>query len=330
MISNKISMKAFTDTSAAGTKKVKTEEDLIEALKQMHTDYRRKELAERKEEASQALPEEPDYEFKSYEGESEDEIKDRVSGEYNAKLESAKEQAVADTKSKTDELENKVSTAYDDYGKTEEEILRSLEKSKKQNENKMIESGLSRSSIKNLVGESAVRQADMMISEAKADADAVAKKYQTEIDGLNSELQAAIDDLNAEYVIRISSEIEDLISKRDKEIKSIQEYNNKINKQIADYKLEREKAIQEDVAARTEADYKQAEYEKKYGYVGEKADNYAERLNMAISFYDQLDPATAKNMVANNQYLATYLGYEYMNLLARYVKKAKDAEVLGR
>ena len=72
-------------------------------------------------------------------------------------------------------------------------------------------------------------------------------------------MQAAIDDLNAEYVIKISTEIEDLISKRDKELKSIQEYNNKIEQQIADYKLEREKAIQEDVATRIDADYKQAE-----------------------------------------------------------------------
>ena len=138
-------------------------------------------------------------------------------------------------------------------------------------------------------------------------------------------LQAAIDDLNAEYVIKISTEIEDLISKRDKELKSIQEYNNKIEQQIADYKLEREKAIQEDVATRIDADYKQAEYEKRYGYVGEKADNYAERLNIAIDFYDTLDPQTAKDMVVSNPYLQTYLGYEYTNLLARYVKKAKNA-----
>ncbi len=317
------------DTNAgviSDSTRITTEEQLINVLKQMHSDYRQKELEERKAEASAALPEEPDYEFKTYEGESEDEIRNRVQNEYGAKLESEKSLQTEKTKTKTDELAGKVESAYDDYGKTEDEILASLEKNKKQNENKMIESGLSRSSIKELVGESAQQQADMMIAEAKADADNVAKKYQLQIDDLNRELQSAIDDLNAEYVIRISTEIEDLINKRDKEIKSIQEYNNKIEKQIADYQLAREKAIQEDVATRIEADYKQAEYEKKYGYVGEKADNYAQRLDIAIDFYDSFAPETAKSMVQQNQYLKTYLGYEYTNLLARYVKAAKDAK----
>lgn len=324
-----ISVKAYG--SAGGSQKnsqngkIATEEDLIAELKKMHAEYRQKELAERKEDAAAALPEEPDYEFKTYEGESEEEIKDRVSSEYKDKLETESKVAAEETKSKTDELEKKTESAYDDFGKKESEILESLENTKKSNENNMIKSGLSRSSIRELAGENAEKQAQAMISEAKADADAIASEYQTQIDGLNRELQAAIDDLNAEYVIKISTEIEDLISKRDKELKSIQEYNNKIEQQIADYKLEREKAIQEDVATRIDADYKQAEYEKRYGYVGEKADNYAERLNIAIDFYDTLDPQTAKDMVVSNPYLQTYLGYEYTNLLARYVKKAKNA-----
>ena len=320
-----INRKTVTE-GASGAKKVSTEDELIEKLKQMHSDYRQKELAERKEDAASALPEEPDYTFKTYEGESEDEIRNRVTGEYTDKLESEKQTETQKTRSKTDELSAKAESVYEDYDKTEQEILASLEKSRKQNENKMIESGLSRSSISNLIGESAQQQADMMISEAKADADSVAKKYQIQIDGLNRELEAAINDLNAEYVIRISSEIEDLISKRDKEMKSIEEYNNKIEKQIANYKLEREKAIQDDMRKRTEADAQQAEYEKRYGYVGEKADNYAQRLDLAVDFYDGFDPETAKSMVQNNHYLQTYLGYEYTNLLARYVKLAKDAK----
>lgn len=316
------------ESSAAGNggTRITTEDELIAKLKQMHTDYRRKELEERKESAAESLPEEPDYEYKEYTGASEDEIRQSVEGDYGSKFESEKNVLESETKSKTDELANKAEDAYYDYGKTEAEILASLESNKKKNENKMIESGLSRSSIKNLVGASTQQQADMMIQEAKNDADNVAKKYQVQIDGLNKELQAAIDDLNAEYVIKISTEIEDLIAKRDKEIKSIQEYNNKISEQIAEYKLEREKAIQEDVKRQMEADYAQAEYETKYGYVGEKADDYAERLNIAVEFYDGFDPQTAKDMILNNHYLQTYLGFEYNTLLAKFVKKAKDAK----
>lgn len=321
-------IKVKANVSSGGTSsqnKISTEDDLIAELKRMHTAYRQKELSERKEDAASALPEEPDYEFKTYEGESEEEIKDRVTNEYNDKLESEQKVAAAATKSKTDELEKKAESAYDDFGKTEQEILESLESTKKSNENAMIKNGLSRSSIRELAGESAEKQAENMIAEAKADAENVAAKYRSQIDDLNGQLQAAIDDLNAEYVIKISSEIEDLISKRDKELKSIQEYNNTVEKQIADYKLEREKAIQDDLTARMQADYQQAEYEKRYGYVGEKADDYAERLNIAIGFYDTLDPGTAKDMIVSNPYLQTYLGYEYTNLLSRYVKKAKNS-----
>ncbi len=326
MILKDIRVKSNASTGGnASSKKIDTEDELVAELKRMHTAYRQKELAERKEDAAAALPEEPDYEFKTYEGESEDEIKNRVASEYNDKLAAEQKVAAAAAKSKTDELEKKTESTYEDFGKKEAEILRSLEEAKKNNENDMIKSGLSRSSIRELAGENAEKQAQAMISEAKADADGIAAKYQSQIDDLNGRLQAAIDDLNAEYVIKISSEIEDLIAKRDKELKSIQEYNNKIEKQIADYKLEREKAIQDDLTARMQADYQQAEYEKRYGYVGEKADDYAERLNIAIGFYDTLDPKTAKDMIVSNPYLQTYLGYEYTNLLSRYVKKAKNA-----
>lgn len=325
LIGNQAYVRNEASSGGAASSAISGEEELIEKLKEMHTEYRRKELAERKEEAAAALPEEPEYEYKTYEGESEDEIKQRVESEYSEKLNTEKQALETQAKNKAEELANKVDSTYYDLDKAQEEILASLEKSKKQNENKIIENGLSRSSIKNLIGESAQQQADMMLAEAKADADIVAQKYQTQIDGLNNELQAAIDDLNAEYVIKISTEIEDLIAKRDKELKSIQEYNNKINQQLADYRLEREKAIQEDVAARMEADAKQAEYESKYGYSGEKEDNYSERLALAISFYDTLDPETARQMVASNHYLQTYLGLKYNNLLSRYVKRAKDA-----
>ena len=329
MVSNKFSHKLALDTGTEFRKepaKIETEEDLVAKLKEMHTAYRQKELEQRKQAAEDALPEEIEYEYKTYEGKSEDEIRNRVTAENTGKLEGEKKVLEADTASKTAELSNKTEQAYDDYEKTEKEILASLEKTKKQNEDKIVENGLSRSSISMLIGEDVDAQAKSMIAEAKADADAVAKKYQTQIDGLNNELQAAIDDLNAEYVVKISTEIEDLISKRDKEIKSIQEYNNKIEKQLADYKLEREKAIQDDVKRQMEADYQQAEYEKLYGYIGEKADDYSERLNLAIDFYDTLDPATAREMVYNNQYLQAYLGYEYMNLLARYVKASSGAK----
>lgn len=321
------SLRSESGSKAGGNASgVKTEEELIEKLKQMHTDFRRKELEERKQAAEDALPEEPDYVYKTYEGESEDEIRERVQNEYEGKLNGETGVLEQETKSKTDELDNKIEDAYRDYETKEAEIMKSLEDSKKQNEDLISRSGLSKSSIRGLIDESAVAQAEAAAKQAKADADSVAKKYQVQIDGLNNELQAAIDDLNAEYVIKISSEIEDLITKRDKEIKSIQEYNNKIDKQVAEYKLEREKAIQDDLKRQMEADYQQAEYERKYGYLGEKADDYAERLNIAVSFYDTLDPATAKDMILNNHYLQTYLGFEYNTLLAKFTKKAKDAK----
>ena len=129
------------ESSAAGNggTRITTEDELIAKLKQMHTDYRRKELEERKESAAESLPEEPDYEYKEYTGASEDEIRQSVEGDYGSKFESEKNVLESETKSKTDELANKAEDAYYDYGKTEAEILASLESNKKKNRKPVVE-----------------------------------------------------------------------------------------------------------------------------------------------------------------------------------------------
>lgn len=295
---------------------IQSEQQLIDHLKNMHDDFRQKEEEAKKEAAESALPEAPDYEHKTYEGKSEQEIKDDVNYIYNQKLESETEELKQDAKSDTDEIVQKQNQEYYDYEKKKQDIENSLKQTQKENDQKMLENGLSRSSIQQMANDSAEKQAQSLIGQAKADADSVVAKYQSQIDNLNKQLETAINDLNAEYVIKISTEIEDLIAQRDKEIKDIQEYNNKIDKQIADYKLKREELIQEDLIKQMEADQMQQSYESQYGYVGEKADNYKERLNIALDFYKKFDTDTAKQMILNNHYLEAYLGYEYNNLIA--------------
>lgn len=295
--------------------KMKTEQDLIDALKKMNDDYAKKEQEERKQSAEDALPEMPDTKHKTYEGDSEEEIIEKTNTKYEAEKEGKEQVLKEDTAAKTDSLENKKTENYEDFEKKKQEIQSSLENSLSENKDNMLRNGLSRSSIEKLAGDKAIKQADEMIASAKAEADAVARKYDVEIEGLNKELEAAIADMNAEYFVKISSEIDDLIAKRDKEINSITEYNNKIEEAIAQYKLKREQAIQDDIKNTIQNDAARAEYESKYGYQGEKAQNYKQRLNLAVAFYNSFDPETAKQMILNNHYLKSYLGYEYNNLL---------------
>lgn len=316
LIFNKTNDELGTGNNKKETVNIQTEQQLIDYLKNMHTEFRQQEEEAKKESAESALPEAPDYEYKTYEGKSEQEIKDDVNSVYNQKLESETEVLKQDAKSDTDEIVQKQNQQYYDYEKKKQEIENSLQQSQKQNDIKMLENGLSRSSIQQMANVNAEKNAQSMVEQAKADADSVVAKYQSQIDNLNKQLETAINDLNAEYVIKISTEIEDLISQRDKEIKDIQEYNNKIDEQIADYKLKREELIQEDLIKQMEADQMQQSYESQYGYVGEKADNYKERLNVALDFYKRFDPDTAKQMILNNHYLEAYLGYEYNNLIA--------------
>ncbi|UKI47685.1 MAG: hypothetical protein L6V82_07430 [Clostridiales bacterium] len=57
-------------------------------------------------------------------------------------------------------------------------------------------------------------------------------------------------------------------------------------------------------------------YEKANGYTGEKARNFAERYNVALSFYTSLDPDVAVKALEASGTMKGYLGNNYEKLLS--------------
>ena len=146
---------------------------------------------------------------------------------------------------------------------------------------------------------------------------------QTEIDnkiaGLENDKTNALEELDLKYAMELDERIADLKKERDKTVKEYETYNNQVRKQNADYQVKRqsdiEKYLEKREEEKLEAIKKQEENEKKYGYTGEKQDNYAKRYNIALNFYSSLAPEIAADALAASPNMKYYLGLYYDKLL---------------
>ena len=145
----------------------------------------------------------------------------------------------------------------------------------------------------------------------------------TEIDnkiaGLENDKTNALEELDLKYAMELDERIADLKKERDKTVKEYETYNNQVRKQNADYQVKRqsdiEKYLEKREEEKLEAIKKQEENEKKYGYTGEKQDNYAKRYNIALNFYSSLAPEIAADALAASPNMKYYLGLYYDKLL---------------
>ena len=68
----------------------------------------------------------------------------------------------------------------------------------------------------------------------------------------------------------------------------------------------------------------QQEYESKYGYSGEKLENYSERYRIAYDFYSALSPDIAVDALKASPSMKYYLGNMYDRLLSSLQSKKKE------
>ncbi len=144
-------------------------------------------------------------------------------------------------------------------------------------------------------------------------ADIDAKLAQLEIDK-----EKALGELDIKYAIELSEQIEELENERAKEIEQNKEFNNDVREKNAKAKATREKNILDYKKnlqrLKQERDKAQQEYEDKYGYVGKKQDNYAQRYELAFDFYTSLSPDIALDALRASPNMKYYLGKYYLKL----------------
>ena len=149
--------------------------------------------------------------------------------------------------------------------------------------------------------------------------------YQNQIDALDdklasleTQLNGALEQLDMEAAIDLSKEIDELKKERDKEVEKWDKYNADIRSRQAEFAYEREQDINKYLAEREKQKQEQElalqKQEEKYGYQGEKQENYAKRYEIAHEFYMSLDPSIALAAFNASPNMRYYLGLYYDKL----------------
>ena len=298
-----------------------TEEELNEILREMHIEFAQQEREKEGESIKDILPEEPGYSFKAYDETTDEELQRRAESAYLPLAEGEKQQLKAKSDAQNTKLETEKKEAESDLEQKKSDIGAELESEKKNIENGMLEQGISRSSIRALSERKAEDGAAAASALAESEYASKAAGIDDEIAALGEELNAALAASDAQYAAKVAEELADLIASRDSFNNKVTEYNNKVKQQTEDYKENRQELIKQEIHDAIEAQHEREAYEKQYGYSGDKKENYAERLSLALDFYTQFDPDTALEMIRNNSYLRNYLGYNYNDLVSEFYNR---------
>ncbi|MDE6060171.1 MAG: hypothetical protein K2G31_01695 [Clostridia bacterium] len=217
----------------------------------------------------------------------------------------------------------KATQSLQDGYKQLEELYNEL---RKRSENDTLKRGLARSSIatNQLSNLDAARLANT--GELQASYNAAMNDIAMRINELEANRETALSELDLKYAVELDERISKLKAERDKTVEKYEEYNRNIREKNDEYAKQRDEDIAEYLKNREEEKIKaqeaQAQHEKKYGYSGEKRENYAKRYEIAYNFYSSLSPDIAADALAASPNMKYYLG-EYYNTLMSALKKSQ-------
>lgn len=163
--------------------------------------------------------------------------------------------------------------------------------------NDSIKRGLGRSSV-------ATNRIDELDKQHFSSATDAEKAYTREVANIESEISKlqrdkdnALEQLDLKSAADLDESIAKLKSERDAKVEEYEKYNNDVRKKNESFQEDRQKKIDAYVKAAEEErkakEKEQQEYESKYGYSGEKLENYSERYRIAYDFYSALSPDIA-------------------------------------
>ena len=303
------------ENNRAKLKKASTEEELNELLTRLDKEWRETNKKYEPAPVEELFPVEHGYTFKEYKPESDESIAVRVENELRPVSEIKKQQLRVAEQGEERKAEAQREEAVAENNAQKKSIEKAREDEYYDIENAAVTGGFGRSSIKSglereadraAVAASAASDAELALKEAEIDAD---------IATLREKLDAAIKAEDADAAADIAERTADLIAERDKEVNRVTEYNNKVKQGIDEYYKTRQRLLRQEIADYNDRANAQAEYERKYGYTGEKQENYTKRLDLALDFYSGFDPEVAIEMIENNGYLRSYLGLYYQRLV---------------
>lgn len=201
---------------------------------------------------------------------------------------------------------------------------------RKRTENDVLKRGLARSSI----ATSQLSDLDSARMKGASELQASYNSAMTDIDGKIADLENdrlnALEELDLKYAMQLDERIAELKKERDKTVKDYEDYNAKVRKQNREFEIQREDDIDKYLKKRQEekeeAYAKQVANEKKYGYTGEKQENYAKRYDIALDFYSSLAPEIAVDALKASPNMRYYLGNYYDKLVSALWSAQSDGK----
>lgn len=254
----------------------------------------------------------------SYDVDNDDVIKSKAEKEAEAKYAGKISSVTADALEKIAAAENAKQSAESEKKATLAEIENLFSALSEKAKNDSVKKGVSRSSILENRLDSYGDMKTAGSAEAQKNYGDTLKNLDDKISTLNSERDTALTNLDLMKAAEITSSIDSLTAAREKKLAEEKTKNNTVEKQEAELNAklqkEKEKYISDYYKDKAEREERQAEEEKKNGYVGEKQSNYAERYNLALQFYLSLDPDIAPKALEASGNMKYYLGNYYDKL----------------
>lgn len=294
----------------------KSVDEKIDALEKKYQDY----LDSQKEEVNleELFPTSLGLEKIEYTPESDESITDRATAQNTADKTKDVNSVESKYSDKTVTLESKIEDSEKAYAEKDsdlEELYASLRKSGIQSG---VKRGVARGSIVSGIIDNLNRDESVSREEAYNNYLDGVQSLNDEIGKLNEEKQIALDELDLKYASDLDSQIAKLKEERDATVAKYVKYNNSVDEKEQKYAVQRQKDVEnyleEQEKKRLAQEEEQRAYEKKYGYSGEKLQNYNERYRLAYDFYMSLDADIAADALEASPNMRYYLGNYYDKL----------------
>lgn len=298
---------------------LEAEKELAARLEELDRQYREGLPSEPEYDLDELFPEDLGLEKVEYTPETDEQIADRV----NSEAAYGKAEDTNKINEKYGDSADKLNTAAEEAKQTLRESYANLEKLyselKKEAAADTLKRGMARSSV------AAGRQSRLdaahlaAAGEAESGYNAAVAAINTELDRLGAERESALNALDLKYAAQIDERMAQLKQERDETAQKYAKYNNSVAEKEQKYAVQRQEDIAKFLRGQEEERLKREEeireYEKKYGYSGEKQQNFAKRYDLAYDFYTSLSPDIAAEALAASPNMRYYLGNYYDKLM---------------
>lgn len=258
------------------------------------------------------IPEAVTFEKKAEKVIDADQIREDVLAErahdYEKKTGEITQKSLANQNKKSQQIDDEI----EDLKDTEGQLLDEYERSQKELKNDMLDRGLARSSIVKSATQRLKNDTDQEIAKAREYSQDKVTALQMEISILQAQLANELENFKISEGLKVQEKIDEVISKLNSENEKIKEYNDKLTQKEADSAKKRADAILKAEEARVN----EAKQDALYGYQGEKAENYYNRLDVAKKYYGSIPKEQALKELKEDKDVRNYLGLYYNKLLA--------------